>query len=142
MANQDADLSWRPNRQVFLRRSLILAALTFVVFSFPILSFASAWFQSLLIPLAMTLIFAMDDFNRWRQVRNEHWCIEDGSLIHEGQEGRGVIPLSDIASAKPRLGYSVVIKLHSGQRIMMRYLLHPKQTADHINNICAPLDGK
>ncbi len=135
-------LIWGPKRAVFVRRTLVLGALTFLFFLIPSVMIARSGdlfpLSNVLMPLVLTLILAMDDFNRWRQVRSERWEITEGKLIHDGVDGRAMIPLSEIAAVKQRFGTAVVIRLYSGQRIMMRYLADPARIAQQLNRAIAP----
>jgi len=120
-----------------MRRSLIISGITFAVmvilgaglsfyFSLPILwIFPTA--------LALTVGFIFDDTLRWRAAQYDRWQISEGHLIHEGQEGSARIPLNEIDSAFRRLGSNVVVQFTSGQRIMLRYLPFPAETAAQIN---------
>ena len=130
--------AWAPQRAVFVRRSLILGAVTFVIFLALTLFVTMGIWHYLVISAVLTLILFMEDFIRWRQVRDERWQIVDGQLIHDGTDGRAAIPLSEITSVKRRLGNAVVIELRSNQRIMMRYLAVPAQIVDHINTARPP----
>ena len=121
-------LAWTPSRNVYLRRALIIGAATFVVFVLLcwLMGFGQGQFVpvGLGLPLALTLVFLLEDALRWRALRNEHWQVADGHLLHDGPDGRAMIPLADIDSVSKRFG-NVVIRLASGQRILMRYLPDP-----------------
>ncbi len=130
-------LSWAPSKPVFLRRVLILTAITFALllglgiglsyyFDLPLL-----W----VFPTAVVfnLGFIMDDMMRWRTARYDRWQISKGHLLHEGEEGVAQVPLTEIDSAFRRLGSNVVVQLTSGQRIVLRYLPYPAETAAQIN---------
>ena len=79
---------------------------------------------------------------RWRNLRTDLWQICGGQLIHDGPDGRAQIPLSEIVSAKPQLGTRVVIKLTSGQRMLMRYLPYAAATAAQIEDARGPLPSE
>lgn len=88
----------------------------------------------LIVPAAVTAVFVLEDFGRWRRVRDESWRVEAGVLLHDTDEGCAQVPLSDIARARPsRLMSGVVLKLHSGKRIAMRYLDHAHHVAEALN---------
>ena len=132
---------WAPSRGVYLRRAAIAAALTFVFFLIPAMAVYATQpdylIASLLMPVAMTLIFVIDDYSRWRGLRSDRWWVEDHQLIHEGADGREMVPLSEIAEARNRLG-AVVLFLHSRKRIIMRHLENPTGIANHLNSLMGP----
>ena len=133
---------WVPSRAVYVRRTANVSLLTFGFFLIPAaMIFANGGqfrMLGLLMPLAMTLIFVIEDFSKWRMVRREEWHIEDGHLIHFGPDGRAMIALAEIGKAKRRFGGAVAVELHSGQRILMRYLPDPDAVAHHINALLSP----
>ncbi|MGB3247312.1 MAG: hypothetical protein WBB25_22485 [Sulfitobacter sp.] len=122
-------LAWTPARAVYMRRALVIGLVTFVVFA------ALCWMSGfsegrflllgLGLPLVLTLIFLLEDALRWRSLRSEKWEVDDGHLIHDGPDGRAMVPMSEIRTVATRFG-NVVIRLASGQRIMMRYLPNPE----------------
>ena len=136
------DLSWAPKRAVFVRRTLVLGAATFLVFMALALGVTQSARQylmvSLLMPFVLTVIFFIDDFLRWRHIREERWQISEGHLIHDGPDGRAAIALSEIAAVERRLGGAVLVRLHSNQRILLRYLPYPAETAEQINSARGP----
>ncbi len=136
-------LSWAPSRSAFIRQALIQGCFTFALlsilgsivyfwFDLPIfLEVSTIW----VLPIAFmfTLGFIFDDTLRWRSARYDRWQITNGHLIHEGQDGSARIPLTEIENAFRRLGSNVVVQLISGQRIVLRYLPFPAETAAQIN---------
>ncbi|MCX7558782.1 hypothetical protein OS190_04330 [Sulfitobacter sp. F26204] len=137
------EISWAPSRRVFLRRVAISTAITFVGLAAVGLAFAvyfnlsTAW--AFLISATLTLGFVVEDMMRWRNLRTDIWQISEGQFIHDGPDGRSQLPLSEIVSAKPQLGSRVVIKLASGQRMLMRYLPYAAATAAQIEEARGPL---
>ncbi|MDF3415538.1 hypothetical protein HKX54_13795 [Sulfitobacter sp. M57] len=135
-------ISWTPSRRVFLRRVGITAVLTFLGLSAII--FAYSFYFTLpdvwIFPSAgvLTLGFVIEDLLRWRNLRNDLWQISEGQLIYDGPDGRAQIPLGEIDSAKVQFGTRVVVKLASGQRILMRYLPYAADTADQIDAARGP----
>ena len=131
---------------MFLRRVFIISALTFVALAIVLLLVSRStglpihW--AFVIALIGTLGFAIEDLMRWRVARGELWQLSEGQLIHDGPEGRAQVPLSDVASVKVQFGTRVVVKLRSGQRIAMRYLPYPAQTAQQIAAAMAPRPAK
>lgn len=135
-------LSWAPSRKRFLRRVSITSALTFIALAIVLLLTSRStglpihW--ALVIALIGTLGFAIEDLMRWRVARGDLWQLSEGQLIHDGPEGRAQVPLSEVASVKVQFGTRVVVKLNSGQRIAMRYLPYPAQTAEQITAAMGP----
>lgn len=131
--------SWQPSARVFIRRSLILAVLTFLAFVLLMLPARAQFVQApaliFLMPLAVTAIFLIEDYTRWRRTRGEHWEVEDGYLMHDGLDGRSMIPLDEIESAQKRFTGGVMLRLVSGQRLLMRYLENPDEVAQQINEL-------
>ncbi len=125
----NAPLAWQPSRRVYIRQAALIALATFGVFlALAALSreaFAASPFLIALVPGAMTGIFVLEDFSRWRRVRDEQWQIEDGHMIHDGLDGRVMLPLDDITDVRKRFTGAVVLKLENRQRVLMRYLENP-----------------
>ena len=130
------ELSWAPRRDVFMRRSLTTAAVTFamlvlagiigsVVMDLPLL-----W--TLPVAALLTLGFLVDDALRWRAQKYDRWSIVEGHLHHTDQDGTASIPLDQITQVVTRFGNRVVLHLRSGERIVMRYLPFPAETAAQI----------
>lgn len=122
-------LVWQPSRRVYMRQAALLAVATFGAFMVLAALTPDAFAPSLvliaLVPAAVTGIFILEDFARWRRVRDERWEIEDGHLIHDSLEGRVMVPLEQIVEARKRFASAVVLKLANGQRVPMRYLENP-----------------
>ena len=128
-AEPAVDPVWQPARPVFIRRALINAALTLVV-SLAILLALTSYLQTtpmIAVFLGLMAAFAglYEDIMRWRRVRAERWFIDLPHLMHDGPEGTAMIPLSDIADVRRRLGDATLIQLRSGQRVAVRYLADP-----------------
>lgn len=131
-------LHWRPSGRIFAQRALIVAAITFAV-ALAFVGFTEASGTRFLaiglgLPPVVTAIFVLEDFARWRGLREESWEVETPFLIHDGIDGRAMIPLAEIDNARTQLG-NVVITLQSGQRIMMRYLDRPSGVAATLNGL-------
>lgn len=130
-------LAWSPSRRVFIRRALINAALTFAAFVVLTIFTSPPQAQFLLLgvglPLVLTLILTLEDAMRWRRLRDEQWEIDDGNLVHDGPDGRAMIPLADIEGVQKRLGGAVMIRLKSRQRVLMRYLETPGDVVTALN---------
>lgn len=127
---------WGPSPAVFLRRVVLTSAVTFVALSLMGIAFAAysalPYIWAVLVALALTLGFVFDDVVRWRSVHSDRWQIQDRHLIHDGDEGRAQIPLSEITTISTQFGSRVILKLASGQRIAMRYLAHAETIANQI----------
>ncbi|MEW9919731.1 hypothetical protein AB2B41_08955 [Marimonas sp. MJW-29] len=136
------ELSWAPVRRVFLRRVLIRSAMTFAALLAVVLLFAifatlpAGW--GLLGAAILTAGFAIEDLLRWRNARADLWQISDGHFLHDDIDGRLQVPLSEIADARHQFGGRVTVRLHSGQRIVMRYLPFPAETAAQLRAAAAP----
>lgn len=135
-------ISWVPSRRVFLRRVAITAMLTFL--GLASVAFACSMYFDLpgawggLGAGVLALGFMVDDLTRWRNLRNELWQISEGQLIYDGLDGRSQIALSEIVSAKVQFGTRVLIKLTSGQRMVMRHLPYAAATAEQIEAARGP----
>jgi len=112
--------------------ALLAVALVFsIYFGLP-----RAW--GFLVAAILTLGFVVEDVMRWRSVRLDLWQVSEGQLIHDGPDGRAQIPLSEIESAKLQFGSRVVIRMRSGQRMVIRYLPHAGSTASQIQAAIGP----
>lgn len=130
-------LSWSPDYRVFLLGNLCVTIVTFTAF------IGFGWFvlQPYNISIASTALlaalvsgaFTIDDVLRWRSVKYDRWWIQNGHFYYEGQEGTGVIPMTEITKARAGFGNRVIIEIASSQQIMMRYLPRTGQIAKNIN---------
>lgn len=131
-----AELSWVPKREVFIRRSLTAGAVTFVLLALAVAAISTVIDLKLLLtlPIAalLTLGFLIDDALNWRRQKYDRWEIMEGHLHHTDQDGTASIPLDRIDSAFTRFGNRVILQLGSGERMVMRYLPFPKDTAAQI----------
>jgi hypothetical protein len=131
-----ADLSWVPKREVYIRRSLTTGAATFVLLALAVTAISTAIDLRLLLtlPIAglMTLAFLVDDALRWRSQKYERWEIIEGHLHHTDQDGTASIPMDQIDDVFIRFRTRVILQTRSGERIMMRYLPFPNETAAQI----------
>jgi hypothetical protein len=131
---------WQPSGQRFLLRVAVIAALTFALLLIPaVLSLdhfdlPRPW--ALLATALLTGILLIEDLQSWPLRRQERWTLTPESLIHDSAQGRGQLPLAEIASARVRLFFWVVVKLRSGQNIVMRDLPQPAQIAAMIAQNC------
>ncbi|MEP5727834.1 MAG: hypothetical protein ABJL67_00530 [Sulfitobacter sp.] len=130
-------LSWVPSRRVFVRRVLLNGALTYLA----LVVVMSGFLYWMSLPTRwgfvgaafITLGFFLEDMMRWRRTRDDLWQIHEGMLIHDSEEGRSQVPLSEIHSVTAQIGNRVSITLITGLKIPMRYLSYPKEIADQIN---------
>ena len=124
---------WSPDPRVFRRRAALAALATFVLTLVLLLPFRATFaaFPPLiaLLPLAVAAIFVIEDYGRWRGMRGDRWSIEDDHLVHDGAEGRALVHLGEIATVTPRPMGTLLVRLHSGQRIAMRHLSDPRGVA-------------
>lgn len=111
-----------------------MAALTFVVALGLLLVLNQFWQANPMISVFLAFIAAFagvfEDALRWRRIRSERWSLDGPSLIHDGTDGRAMILLGDIADVAARRNGTVILYLHSGKRIAMRYLANPQAIAD------------
>ncbi len=119
-------LSWAPSLRAYALQAILLAIATFAVcLALTALSqdaIATSSVAVLLVPAAITAIFVLEDYSRWRRVRSEHWAVEDGFLIHESLDGRAMLRLEEIVGVRKRFTGAVVLQLENGQRVPLRYL--------------------
>lgn len=135
----EAGQSWVPERRVFLRRTIVVAAVTllFLVSVGLILSHAGGtslmwiWPTSIL----LTIGFLFDDLFRWRVARLDRWMISEGHLHHSDANGAATIPLEKIQSVRSRFGSRVVVSLTSGQKLELRFLRDANLIAQQINAV-------
>ena len=127
---------------MFLRRVILAGTVTFVALSLIGIAYAAyhtlPYVWAVLVALALTLGFVFEDVMRWRSVNSDQWRIEDRHLVHEGDEGRAQLPLSEITEIKCQFGSRVILKLSSGQRIAMRYLPDAERVAAQIRAARGP----
>lgn len=120
-----------------MRTALTFAALLAVVVIFGVYAdLPVSW--GILGAAILTLGFAIEDLLRWRNARADLWQISDGHFLHDDPDGRLQVPLSEIADAHHQFGGRVTVRLHSGQRIVMRYLPFPAETAAQLRAAAAP----
>lgn len=132
----EAEFSWAPSRQAFLRRIAISTTLTFAGLA-ALGLLVSLWFDAGILwvfPTSgiLTIGFAVEDYQGWRNARLDRWSLSEGRLLHEGPEGMGMISLTDIRRVRVRFGTRVILYLADGTRVAMRYLPHPRETAAQI----------
>lgn len=140
-----AELSWTPQRSVFLRRIGWLALVTFLALTAAGLgaSIGAGLPRVWVLPTALllTLGFLFDDLISWRGSRFDRWLLRDGHFIHEGPDGTAMVPLRDITRVAPRTGRGVIVQLRDGRRLNLRYLPHPRETAAQIAGLLPPGTG-
>lgn len=126
---------WRPALRMFMRRTVITATLTLAAFAVVFLFVGGARIEILFLPLVLTVYFAFDDLTKWRIARRDRWTLTPTALLHSGYEGDAQIPLAEIEDTNTRLGWSVIVKLNSGQRVEMPYLRNPRAVAAKILDV-------
>lgn len=123
---------WRPELGVFLRRCAWVSGATLALFTLAGLV-TGIWEILYAAPvLIVAYSFLFEDHLRWRAARHDRWELTPTSLIHHGFEGGGQVPLSDISDTATRFGWTVIVKLKSGQRVEMAYVRKPREIADQI----------
>jgi len=131
------DLFWAPERPIFMRRLMMLTALTLLglVMVGIWTSLSQGWPLIWVWPTAavLTLGFLFDDVTNWGQARLNRWQLTPHALHHHGPSGTTLIPLSDITQAQTRFGTRVIVRLKAGTRVELRYLRFAAQVADQIN---------
>lgn len=139
---EDDALAWAPSRAVFLRRVWIRSAATFaglaIVGGMVALYAGLPVFWALIAAAAISVGFMAEDLVRWQASRLDLWQVHGTLLIHDGPDGRAQIPLTEIVEVTPQWGSRVVVKLRSGQRLLMRYLRYPAETAAQIEAARGP----
>ncbi|APE42586.1 hypothetical protein BOO69_03505 [Sulfitobacter alexandrii] len=131
------ELSWAPQRAVFIRRTAINATITCAVLVAlgALLSVLLGLTYLWVVPTAVLITagFLFDDALRWRGSKYDRWHLQAGHLVYESGEGTAQVPLADIDRVFTRMGGRVVIELSSGQRIAMGNLPFPGKTAAAID---------
>lgn len=132
----DALAAWTPSLRVFLRRCVIVGAITLVVLA------AAGWaigqatgFDQLMYVapvLALAYNIGFEDPARWRAARQNRWYLRSDALLHHGADGEARIPLADILDVRKRLGGSVVLFLKGGLRVRMAYVEAPAEIARQV----------
>lgn len=136
-------LSWAPSRAVFLRRVAISGAVTFAVLA--VIGLVVARLAGLpmvwlvVAAFGLTLGFMIEDAVRWQAAKYDRWQIDGNLLVHDGPEGRAQIALSEINSVTTTMSGRVLIKLTSGQRMLIRYLPFPFAAAAQIEAARRPI---
>lgn len=132
----EALAAWSAALPVFVRRCAVVGLLTLgvmVLAGWAIGTLTGYWQVLYAGPvLALAYNIAFEDPARWRVARASRWYLRSDALIHEGPEGEMRIPLDEIADARKRLGWSVVLFLRSGQRVRMPYVAEPAAIAAQI----------
>jgi hypothetical protein len=132
----DALAAWTPALPVFLRRCAVVGAVSIAAVAlagWAIGEIFGIW-QVLYVGPVLLLAYSIgfEDPARWRVARQSRWHLRSDALIHHGPDGEAHVPLEDIADARARLGWAVVIFLHDGLRIRLPYVRAPKQIAAQI----------
>ncbi len=138
-------LSWAPSRAVFLRRVVLAGILTFAALAMLGVGVALltglSELQMIAAAFSLSLAFAAEDAVNWQNAKDDRWQIDRGLLIHDGPDGRTQIPLTKVAKVRKTWTGRVLITLASGQKVLIRYLPYPRQTAAQIEAACGPRDS-
>ncbi len=128
--------AWSAALPVYLRRCVIVGLATLAVMALAgwAIGAATGYWQALYAGpvLALAYNIGFEDPARWRAVRVNRWYLRTDALIHEGPEGEARIPLHEIADARKRLGWSVVVFLKNGLRLRIPYVEDPAAIAGQI----------
>ncbi|MEP1793017.1 hypothetical protein [Parasphingorhabdus sp.] len=134
--SSDALAAWTPALAVFLRRSLIVGAVTLVVVALVgwAIGATTGYWQAFYVGpvLALAYNIGIEDPSRWRAVRQNRWHLRSDALIHYGPEDETRIPLADIENVRKRFGWSVVVFLKGGMRVRIAYVPNPADIAQQI----------
>ena len=121
---------------MFLRRSLIVGAVTLVVVALAgwAIGTTTGYWQALYVGpvLALAYNIGFEDPARWRAARQNRWYLRSDALIHHSPEEETRIPLADIVDVRKRLGWSVIIFLKGGLRVRILYVRDPASIAAQI----------
>lgn len=132
----DALAAWTPALGVFLRRCVIVGALTigFIILVGWVIGTKTGYWQVMYVGpvLALAYNIGFDDPARWRAARQDRWHLRTDAIIHHGPDGEVRIPLADVVDVRARLGWSVILFLKDGLRVRISYVSAPKEIAAQI----------
>lgn len=132
----DALAAWAPALRVFLRRSVIVGAITLIVLAVAgwaigqVTGFNQLMYVAPVLALAYNIGF--EDPARWRAARENRWYLRSDALLHNGADGEARIPLADVVDVRKRLGGSVVVFLKGGLRVRIAYVENPTEVVHQI----------
>lgn len=128
--------AWSPALPVFIRRCVIVGALTLAVMAAIgwAIGAATGFWQILYVGPVLILVYSMgfEDPSRWRTARQNRWYLRSDAVMQTGPEGEARIPLADIVDVRTRLGWSVVLFLKGGLRVRIAYVPQAKDVAAQI----------
>jgi len=134
--SSDALAAWTPALAVFVRRSVIVGALTLTIVALAgwAIGATTGYWQAFYAGpvLALAYNIGIEDPTRWRAVRQNRWHLRSDALIHYGPDDETRITLADIEDVRKRLGWSVVVFLKGGMRIRIAYVRNPSDIAKQI----------
>jgi len=132
----EALAAWTPKFRVFLRRSVIVGAITLVVLAIAgwVIGGITGFHQLMYVApvLALAYNIGFEDPARWRAARENHWYLRSDALLHVGPEGEARLPLADVINVRKRLGGNVVVYLKGGLRVRMAYVEDPAEVVRQI----------
>lgn len=132
----DALAAWTPALRVFVRRCVIVGALTIALMFIVgwLIGKATGFWQVMYVGPVLVLAYniGFEDPARWRAARQDRWHLRSDAIIHHGPDGQVRIPLADVLDVRTRLGWSVVLFLKDGMRVRIAYVATPQQIADQI----------
>lgn len=128
--------AWSPALPVFVRRSVIVGAITLAVMAAIgwAIGAATGFWQILYVGPVLIVVYNMgfEDPSRWRVARQNRWYLRSDAVMQTGPEGEARIPLADIVDVRTRLGWSVVLFLKGGLRVRIAYVPQAKDVAAQI----------
>ncbi|MEQ6201756.1 hypothetical protein ABMC88_01760 [Sulfitobacter sp. HNIBRBA2951] len=132
----DALAAWTPSLRVYLRRCVIVGAMTLAAMAAVgwVIGAATGFWQVLYVGpvLALAYNIGFDDPARWRTARQNRWYLRSDALMHHGPEGEARIPLADILDVRTRFGGGVVVFLKGGLRVRIAYVADAPDIAAQI----------
>lgn len=132
----DALAAWTPSLRVYLRRCVIVGAMTLAAMAAVgwAIGAATGFWQVLYVGPVLVLAYniGFEDPARWRIARQHRWYLRSDALMHHGPEGEARIPLADILDVRTRLGWSVVVFLKGGLRVRISYVADAPDIAAQI----------
>lgn len=120
---------WRPEFRVFLRKLLVVGAVTTVILGgigglFGQREDLLIWIASFPVVMAF-YIFIFDDYDEWPRRRDDRWLLTNRRLLYRntGDDTRNSeIALTDIVRIRPWMTWTLRVRLSNGQAIVLSFL--------------------
>lgn len=118
---------WRPAFGVFLRKLLVVGALTALLLGAAGMSMSqNVWLWIASFPLAMAAyIFVFDDYDEWPRRRHDRWLLTDRRLVYRHGRDAGqnrAVELTEIARIRPWMSWALRVRLRNRQTLLLSYL--------------------